>query len=58
MGEEITFSVNDTNREIGKIIADLNGFDSPLLDKRVKAIILTNLEQAQLWSLKMIKEAN
>lgn len=58
MGEEIIFSVNDTNRAIGKIIANLNGFDSPLLDKRVKAIIITNLEQAQLWSLKMIKEAN
>jgi hypothetical protein len=31
-------------------------WESPLCDGRIKAIILTNLEQAQLWSLKLIKE--
>jgi len=55
MGEEITFNVNDTNREIAKVIENLKKFDSPLLDQRIKSIVITNLEQAQLWSLKMIK---
>lgn len=56
MGEEITFDVNDINRSIAEIIGHLKDFESPLCDQRVKAIILTNLEQAQLWSLKLIKK--
>jgi hypothetical protein len=57
MGEEITYPINDTNRQIERIIRDLKAFESPLCDGRIKAIILTNLEQAQLWSLKLVKEA-
>lgn len=55
MGEEVTFVLSDTHRSIEKVIQDLKAFESPLCDARVKAIILTNLEQAQLWSLKLIK---
>jgi hypothetical protein len=55
MGEEVTFPVNDTNREIGEVLQKLRAFESPLCDPRVKALVLTNLEQAQLWSLKLIK---
>jgi hypothetical protein len=54
MGEEATYVVNDVNRAIGKTIDDLKKSGSSHEDPRVKAIILTNLEQAQLWSLKLI----
>ncbi len=56
MNEEITYTINDTNRQIGEIINSLKQFESPMCDGRIKALILTNLEQAQLWSLKLIKE--
>ncbi|MCP4651157.1 MAG: hypothetical protein GY853_13910 [PVC group bacterium] len=56
MGEEITFPVNDTNRSIDKIIQELKNFNSPNCNIRAKALVLTNLEQAQLWSLKLINQ--
>jgi hypothetical protein len=56
MGEEITFQVNDTFRAIDKIIKDLRQFECTALDPRIKAIILTKLEEAQLVSLKLFKE--
>lgn len=54
MGEKIEFAINDTNRAIGNIIEQLKVFESPLCNPRVKAIILTKLEEAQLWSLNLI----
>lgn len=55
MGEEKTYQVNDTNRAIGRVIDNLRTFDSTSCDSRVKALVLTKLEEAQLWSLKLIK---
>lgn len=57
MGEERIFEVNDTTRGIEKEHADLLKWDSPLCDKRIKAMILTKLEEAALLSLKLIKVA-
>lgn len=54
MGETVEYAINDTNRAIGEIIRSLKVFESPLCDPRVKALILTKLEEAQLWSLKLI----
>jgi hypothetical protein len=56
MGEEIKFTVNDTSRSIERIIEDLRTFESCRCDARVKAIVLTQLEQAMLWSYKLIKD--
>ena len=56
MDEEVTFSINDTNRAIERVIDHLRKWDSPLCDQRVKALILTKLEEAQLWSLNLVKK--
>lgn len=56
MGEEVTYPVNDTNREIGKIIEDLDNNTEANFDPRVKAIVKTKLEEAQLWALKLIRQ--
>ena len=56
MSETITYTINDTNRAIGKVADDLKGFDSDRIDGRIKSMILTKLEEAQLLSLKLIKE--
>lgn len=56
MGEKVTYVVNDVNRAIGRIIDDLKVFESPLYDARIRALVLTKLEEAQLFSLKLIKE--
>ncbi len=56
MGEEKTYTINDTNRSIGRLIEDLQKWDSSYCDPRVKAIIVTKLQEAQLWSLVLIKE--
>jgi len=55
MGEEISLPINDTTRAIGDILKNLKGWDSPLVDERVRAIIATKLQEAQLWSLRLIK---
>lgn len=57
MGEEFTAVINDATEEIGAVIKHLREIDSPRVDPRVRAIIITHLEEAQLWSLKMIKDA-
>lgn len=54
MDEEITFPINDTFRTIERIITDLRKWDSPSCNQRVKALILTRLEEAQLWALRLI----
>ncbi len=56
MDEKIMASINDTHRGIGEVIGRLKEWESDLCDPRVKAIVLTKLEEAQLWSLKMIKD--
>jgi hypothetical protein len=56
MGEEIKYPVNDTNRAIGAIIEDLDNNTEADFDPRVKAILKTKLEEAQLWSLKLIRQ--
>ena len=56
MGDEVTFQVNDTQRAIGRVMDDMHAFDSELCDRRVKALILTKLEEAQLWALKLIRK--
>lgn len=55
MNEEINFNINDTYRNIGRIIDDLRSFESPLCDGRIKAILITDLEKTQMMSLKLIK---
>lgn len=56
MGETIELTVNDTSRAIRKAREDLDGFDSPLVDKRIKAMVSTKLQEAFLLSLLLIKE--
>lgn len=54
MWEEITFSVNDTTRAIRKERDNLERFNSPICDNRIKAIILTKLQEAELLSYLLI----
>lgn len=54
MGEDITFPVNDETRALQEMMDRLRRFESPRCDPRVKAIMLTKLEEAWLWSLKLI----
>jgi hypothetical protein len=56
MEDEITYPVNDTNRAIQKIMDDLAKWrtQSDRCDQRVASIMLTTLEEAQLWSLKLV----
>lgn len=56
MGEEIIFQINDTYRAIEKEITNLRNFESTAFDPRIKAMVLTKLEEAQLLSLKLIKQ--
>ena len=56
MGEQVTYTVNDTTRAIQNISDDLKSFESPLCDPRVKAMILTKLQEARLLSLELIKK--
>lgn len=56
MDEEITFTANDTYRAIGRIIQNLKAFESPICNPRVKAILITQLEESQLRSLTLINE--
>lgn len=54
MGEDKTYAINDTNRAIARVIENLAKWESPKCDPRVKAIILTKLQEAQLWSLLLV----
>jgi len=56
MGEEKTYTINDTNRAIGSVISNLTAWESEFCDPRVKVLILTKLQEAQLWSLLLVKE--
>jgi hypothetical protein len=55
MGQTVTFPVNDINQEIEGVIDTLCALEGVKVDAVVKAIILTKLKEAQLWSLKLIK---
>ena len=55
MGEEKTFNINDTQRAIEAVMEDLKKWESPNCDPRIKAIILTKLEEAWLFGLKLVK---
>lgn len=54
MGETKEYVINDTYRAIEKVSTDLKSFESELLDQRVKAMILTKLQEARLLSLELI----
>lgn len=56
MGETKEFSINDTYRAIDRLSNVLKSFESPLVDPRVKAMILTKLQEARLLSLELIVE--
>lgn len=47
---------NDIIKEIQEIINAMRGFnnDPKIIDQRVKAIVITKLEEAQLWFDKII----
>lgn len=54
MGETKEFNINDTYRAIESISDNLKKFESPSADQRVKAMILTKLQEARLLSLELI----
>ena len=54
MGEELTVVINDTCRDIQCALDRLRPWESPQCDPRVKAMILTHLEEARLWSLQLV----
>jgi hypothetical protein len=55
MGEVLVFAKNDCYRGIERLAETLRVFESPLCDPRVKAMILTKLQEARLLSLELIK---
>jgi hypothetical protein len=55
MGEELVFTKNDCYRGIERLAETLRAFESPRCDPRVKAMILTKLQEARLLSLELIK---
>lgn len=56
MGVEKVFAINDTYRMLEACAENLRSLDSPLCDPRVKAMILTKLQEARLLSLELIKQ--
>lgn len=54
MGENYEAAINDTYRAIERISESLKDWESPLTDKRVKAMILSKLQEARLLSLELI----
>ena len=56
MQEELTMYPNDTTRAIQRVTENLKAFQSPLCDQRIKALILTKLQEAELFSLLLIKK--
>jgi hypothetical protein len=55
MGDTETVYPNDTTAGIRLAMARLRAWDSPLCDQRIKALILTKLEEAELFSLRLVK---
>jgi hypothetical protein len=56
MSEEVTYQVNDTTRSIRAVSQTLRRFESEIADPRIKAMILTKLQEAELLSLLLINE--
>lgn len=56
MAEEEIVVPNDTTRAIRKVAADLKAWVSDLADPRIKAMILTKLEEAELLSFRLVKK--
>ncbi len=54
MGEIIEIEVNDAMREIQRIANNLRQWESDLCDRRIKAIILTKLEEAELFAQRLV----
>lgn len=54
MGENYEASINDTYRAIERVAENLKGWESPLCDPRVKAMILSKLQEARLLSLELV----
>lgn len=54
MGERIEFWANDTSRAIADIAQHVSEFDSPLCNERAKALVLTKLEEAWFWALRLV----
>jgi len=57
MSEQVTYSVNDTTVALRSVADDLRSWDSPLADPRIKAMILTKLQEAEMLSLLLVKES-
>ena len=47
---------NDIKEEIQEIINELKGFntDPKIVDQRAKSLVITKLEEAQLWFSKVV----
>lgn len=57
MSEEESYNINDTMRSIRKVSENLKNWESRLCDPRIKAMILSKLEEAELLSQRLVKEA-
>lgn len=57
MGEERIVYPNDTTNSIEKMVKHLNEWkqDNPSANPREVALVITKLEEAALWSLKMVR---
>jgi len=55
MEERKEFPINDTYRAIESVSEDLRAWESDRADQRVKAMILTKLQEARLLSLELVK---
>jgi hypothetical protein len=55
MEEIIEYTSNDVHRTITRLMEDLRENTNPEIDHRIRAIILTHLQTAQLFSLELIK---
>lgn len=55
MNEEEVIVVNDTMRSIRGVAEDLRNWLSPSCDQRIKAMVLTKLEEAELLAQRLVK---
>ena len=60
MREEKIVYPNDTTRQIDRMIDELNKWkvNNPLVNIRETSLVITKLEEASMWSLKMVKNEN
>jgi hypothetical protein len=56
MRPELVVYPNDTTMSIQRIAESLKDFNSILCDQRIKSIILTKLQEAELFSYMLIKQ--